>query len=152
MSIAPNSVPQSDTLFAPLVAQLTTVAQQIQGIGNVYPQVPDAPPENGSVVFAPKQVRVDDDETNAQLVLHIEIDLLHLFTRKRLQQNLAEVLAALPAWLNVLTAWSNQTLGGRAQNFDLKSLDIAPYTHGQQPYLALVAKLDIRTIQNINMA
>lgn len=150
MPITPASVPQQDTLIAPLIAALTVVAEQIIGIGNCYPEVPDAAPEDGSVLFAPKEVMVDDDATNAQLVLHVEIEVLHLFTRKRLQDNLAQVCAALPAWLTVLTAWSNTTLGGLAQNFDLKRMQIAPYTHAQQSYLALITTLDIRVVQTID--
>lgn len=150
MAIAPASVPQADTLVGPLITALTVVAQQIAGVGNCYPEVPDAAPEDGSVLFAPKEVRVDDDSTNAQLVLHVEIEVLHLFVRKRLQDNLASITAALPAWLTVLTAWSNESLSGLAQNFDLKRMQIAPYTHAQQSYLALINTLDIRVIQNIN--
>jgi hypothetical protein len=151
MAIPPNTVAQTDTLVAPLIAALTTVAQQISGLGAIYPTVPDAPPEDKSVVFAPRSVTVDDDETNAKLVLHVELDLLHLFVRARLQDNLASVLAALPAWLTVLTAWSNQELGGLAESVDLRRLAIAPYVHAQQNYLSLVATLDIRVVWNINM-
>lgn len=152
MPIPAGSIPQQDTLVAPLIAALVVVAQQIQGVGNCYPTVPDAAPEDGSVLFAPKSVQVDDDSTNAQLVLRIEIEVLHLWRRRRLQDNLALVLAALPAWLTVLTAWGNQQLGGLAQNVNLTRMQIMPYTHAQQDYLALVNTLDLRVLQSINTA
>lgn len=151
MSISPGSIVPTDTLVSPLITQLTVVAQQIAGIGMCYPEVPDAPPEDNSVLFAPKAVRVNDDQTNAKLDLHLEIDLIHLFRRKRLQDNLFSIYAVLPAWLTVLTAWSNQTLGGLAQSVNVTQMEIAPYDHGQQRFLALVVTLDIRTLQNINM-
>lgn len=152
MTLAPGSITPQDSLVAPLIDALTVIAQQISGLGTIYPTVPDAPPEDNSILFAPKSVGVHDDETTGKLVLEVELDLIHLFRRRRLQANLALITQYLPAWLTVLTAYNNQTLFGAAQNFNISRMEIAPYVHGEQPYLALVSTLAIRVIWNINQS
>lgn len=149
MPLSPGSVPQQDTLVAPIIAQLMVVAGQIAGVGNLYAEVPDAPPEPGAVLFAPLTVSPKDDATNAKIVLEVNFEVLHLFRRARLQDTLAQISAAIPAWLTVLTAWPNQTLGGVAQNLNLTDMKILPYKHGNQDYLALVNLVTVRVVQNI---
>lgn len=152
MPLSPGSISPQDTLVSPLVAALMVVCGQIAGLGNLYPEVPDAAPEDNSVLFAPLQVEVNDDETSGKLVLGVDIEINHLFRRRRLQENLSLIYQFLPAWLTVTTAYSNQTLGGLAQNWNVSRIRIAPYVHAGQAYLALVITATIRVVQNINQS
>lgn len=147
--IAPNSIPQADTLITPVLTALQQVCSQIENIGNIYLQVPDQPPEDNSVLMAPTEIVVQDNMTNAKLVLNIKIELLHLFSRASLTDNLASIFAAIPAWLQVMTAWSNQTLGGISQNLNLTNQKIAPYHHANQTYLALIQTVSVRVVWNM---
>ena len=149
MTIAAGSIPQEDTLISPVLSALSVVCSQIENIGQVYTQVPDQAPEDNSVLMAPTEIVVQDNMTNAKLVLDIKLDLYHLFARARLQDNLASIFAAIPAWLTVMTAWSNQTLGGLSQNLNLTDMKIAPYKHANQVYLALIQTVQVRVVWNM---
>lgn len=152
MPLAPGSVPQQDTLTADIIAQLIVVSQQIAGIGTCYPEVPEGPPEHNSVMYLPLSIAVHDDDTNGKLVLDYDFEVDHLFRRVRLQQNLAQIQAALPAWLHVFTAWANITLFGLVQSITLSKMKIAPYKHGGQDYLIISMTVTVRPILNIDTA
>jgi hypothetical protein len=99
--------------------------------------------------MAPTEIVVQDNMTNAKLVLTLKIEMLHLFSRASLTDNLASIFSAIPAWLQVLTAWSNQTLGGLSQNLNLTNQKIAPYKHANQVYLALIQTVTVRVVWNM---
>lgn len=149
--LAPNSIAPTDSLIAPVTSALITLAQQIQGIGNTYHQVPDGPPEDNSVLFPFKRMEVNADATNGKLVLTLHYEIIHVFRRARLQDALAALYPYLVPWLTVLTAWSNQTLGGIAQNLDLGEMQVAYYPHANQPALGITSSVAVRVVYNVNV-
>jgi hypothetical protein len=137
------SVSQSDTLIGPIVTQLIVVADQITGIGRTYSQVPEAAPEDNSVMFPCKHIDVVEG-SNGRLTLHLTFDIIHCFRRTRLQDALARAYAAMPAWLTVLGSYQNVRLGGLVTLVDLKSMDIKEVKHADQVMLGVISTVVVR--------
>lgn len=150
MGFPPNTFPQADTLVGPIVAQLILVARQIAGIGTCYATPPDAAPEDNSVLFPLREWRVLDD-TNWKLKVELDFEVLHLFRRQNLSRAIPRAYAALPAWLAVLTAAENQSLGNLAILMNLVGTPgtIKGYTWGGTEFIAISHKLSVLTEQNI---
>ena len=136
-------VAQEDTLIGPICHQLGLVAAQVDGVGTVYEKIPDAAPDSGGVMFACKHIDVISG-TNSRLTLHLDFDIIHVFRRTRLQDDLARCYAAMPAWLTVLSKVSNVTLGGTVQLIDLKGMDIKEVTHANQKMMGVVSSVVVR--------
>ena len=134
---------QADTLIGPICAQLALVAKQIDGMGTVYEKIPDAAPESNSAMFACKHIDVISG-TNSRLTLHLTFDIIHVFRRTRLQDDLARCYAAMPAWLTVLSKVQNVTLGGTVQLIDLKGVDIKEVVHAKQTMMGVVSNVVVR--------
>src|SRR5678810_1099825 len=101
---------QSDTLIGPIITQLTAIAQQITDIGTVYAEMPEAAPEDNSVMFACRHIDVVSS-TNRKLDLFFDFDIIHSFRRTRLQNDLSRCYAAMPAWTTVLSSPTNVRMG-----------------------------------------
>jgi hypothetical protein len=136
-------VSQSDTLIGPIVTQLIVVAQQITGVGTCYDQVPEAAPEDNSVMFPCKHIDVAEG-SNGRLTLYLTFDIMHCFRRTRLQEALARCYAAMPAWLTVLGSYQNVRLGGLVTLIDLSDMDIKEVVHADQSMLAVVSTVKVR--------
>lgn len=134
---------QSDTLIGPVIAELITIAQQITGIGTCYDKVPEQPPEDNSVMFACRHIGVTSG-TNGRVDLDMDFDIIHGFRRTRLQNDLPRCYAAMPAWVQVLSAPANVRMGNVAQIEDLSDIDIKGFTHAGQDMIGVISRVHIR--------
>src|SRR5678810_302436 len=94
---------QSDTLIGPIITELTSIAQQITDIGTVYTDLPEAAPEDNSVMFACRHIDINS-ATSGKLDIHYNFAIIHSFRRTRLPNDLARCYAAMPAWAQVLSS------------------------------------------------
>lgn len=141
-----GNVTPSDTLVGPIVEQLALVAQQINGIGpeQCYIKPPDGPPEDNSVLF-PCKAWAFSDMSNGRLRVRLTFDILHVFSRRMLDEALPDIQAYIPAWWAVLGDWNNQTLGGTVRSLDLKSGEITTLRYGGETLLALRHEVTVLT-------
>jgi hypothetical protein len=134
---------QSDTLIGPIITQLTAIAQQITDIGTIYAELPEAAPEDNSVMFACRHIDVNS-ATNGKLDLHFDFDIIHSFRRTRLQNDLARCYAAMPAWADVLSQRANVRMGSSATIEDLHGMDIEQIKWGNQTMIGVVSHIRVR--------
>lgn len=134
---------QSDTIIGPVVTELVTIAQQITGIGTCYPKVPDAAPEDNSVMFACRHTDVNS-ATNGKLDLNMSFDIIHAFRRVNLAQDLDRCYKAMPAWVSVLSTPANVRMNSVAQIEDLTGIDIQEIVHGGQKMIGVICHVRIR--------
>lgn len=139
-----GSVTPQDTIVGPIVEQLALVAQQINGIGTCYLQPPDGPPEDNSVLFPCKSWRFQNN-TNGRLRAYLTFDIIHVFSRRLLDEALPDINTFIPAWWAVLGDWNNQTLNNTVRSFDLKEGQITTLKYGSDTYLALVHQVTVLT-------
>ena len=137
---APGSVTPTDSVVGPLVAQLALVAQQIQGIGICYLEPPEGPPEDNSVIFPCKSWEFVDS-TNGRLRVYLTFDIMHLFSRRLLDEALPDIYKFTPAWWTVLGDWNNQTLGGLVRSMDVKAGEITTTKMAGEILLALTHRV-----------
>lgn len=151
MSLTPGSVTPNDSLVSPIVAQLCVVAQQIAGIGICYTEPPDRAPEDNSVMFPLREWHVLED-TNAKLKVQLVFEVLHLLRRTNLNDALARAYTFVPAWLTVLTAWGNNTLGGLAIDMSLlgQPATVKGYDWANEPFIAISTRVAVLTEFSIN--
>lgn len=134
----------TDTLVGPVVDGLIGVTGQISGIGRTYREPPEGAPEDNSVIFPLTGFEVKDD-TNGRLFVALTFEISHLFRRGRLNETVGRIIPFVPAWLDRLTAWPNQSLGGAAEEVSVKSGKIAGFTWASQQYLALSLTVTVLT-------
>lgn len=139
---------QSDTLIGPIITELKAIAQQITDIGAVYEQVPEAAPEDNSVMFACRHIDVVSG-TNRKLDIFFDFDIIHSFRRTRLQADLARCYAAMPAWTTVLSTPTNVRMGSSATLEDLTGMDIEQIKHGGQTMIGVISHIRVRREFNI---
>jgi hypothetical protein len=147
-----NSIPQSDTLVTPIVTELAALAQQIEGIGDIYIDTPDRAPADNSVLFPMRDFRILD-EANGLYHVELVFEILHVFRRTNLSVAVKKAYAALPAWLHVLTAWTNQTLNGTAMDMVLERepCSIKGTNWGDTPYLAISIQVAVTVELPVDM-
>ena len=148
MTIAAGSIVTTDTYLGPIAAQLSTVAQQISGMGRIYTEPPEGPPESNSVMIALKTWTVVE-ETNAKIRVMLSFDIYHVFRRNRLADTLTAARSFVFPWLLALSAWSNQSLNGLSRTVSPKSGSLQSMTYAQQDYIAVYNSVMIDTEFNI---
>lgn len=134
----------SDSLVGPVVDGLITVASQIAGLTRHYREAPEGVPDDNSVLYPLKGFEVVD-ATNGKLTFKLKFQVIHNFRRRRLQDNLANIHMYIPAWMDALSAWANQPLGGLATEVSLTDGQIRESTWGGQSGLALVLDVEVLT-------
>lgn len=146
MTIPPGSIAPADSLVTPLAEALGTVAQQIQGVSLVYTTPPDGAPEDGSVLIVLREWEVEGD-TNYKLRVNLVFEVLHLFLRNDLSQALANAYPYVPAWFTVLTAASNNELGGLAITVSLLTHkgSVKGFEWAGDPYIAISNMVGVLT-------
>lgn len=161
MTIPPGSIVPADTLVTPIVQQLAIVAQQIQGItsDNCFIEPPDQAVPDNSVLFPLREWQILDD-TNGKFYVKMTFEVLHLFVRQDLSLQLPNLYALVPAWHTVLTAASNNSLGGLAITIGLASVGgqagkpgtVRSIRWGGAEYLGISNTLFVLTEFNINQS
>lgn len=134
---------QSDTLIGPIITELTTIAQQITDIGTVYTDLPEAAPEDNSVMFACRHIDINS-ATSGKLDIHYNFDIIHSFRRTRLPNDLARCYAAMPAWAQVLSSPNNVRMGSSATLEDLTGMDIEQIKWGGQQMIGVISHIRVR--------
>jgi hypothetical protein len=146
--LPPGSIQPADTLIDPITQGLISVAQQIVGIGPCYPRAPEAPPEDGAVLFPVTGIKVDE-QYYGRATLTLSYEMLHLFRRTRLQDTLLRLYPFVPAWISAIAAEPNVTLDGLVQGIEMKKIELQPYRWGEQLYLALVSTVEVTTLYTL---
>lgn len=139
---------QADTFLGPIIAQLKTIAQQLDGIGTVYDKVPEGAPEDNSVMFACPHIDVVS-AMNGRIEMTFHIDIIHAFRRVNLAQDLDRCYQVMPAWATVLSTPANVRMGNVAQLEDLTGMDIQQVVHAGQKMIGVISH--IRVIKQFNI-
>lgn len=136
--------PNTDTLLGPVLSGLVAVAAQVTGIGTVYTDPPEGPPEDNSVLFPVKEWNLVD-WTDGTVQVAFTIDVTHVFRRERFQDDMAQAQTFIAPWLFALTDLSNTDLNGAATLTDVGKGRFIQYSHAGQVYLALVHTVTVTT-------
>ncbi len=154
MSISPGSIPTADSLVLPLQQQLAVVAQQIEGITPdlcvITPT--DYAPFDQAVIFPLRSWDIKA-VTNGRVRMTLRFEVLHCFRRDPLEVTLSRLQPFVVPWLTVLTAWSNQDLGGLAIDMEWAGSPGKPVMlqWGDGTYLCISNTVDVLTEFSINV-
>lgn len=141
---APN-----DSVIGPIVHELATIIQtQIPSIGHVYEKLPDRPPTDNEVLLPMTKARIVDD-TNGKLKVRFTIACQHLFRRTEMDVSITRAYTYVMPWLLMLSAWTNQTLGGLSIAVYMSEVGVSQVVNSGQAYVALVVNFDVLTEFNI---
>ncbi len=151
MGIPAGSIAPNDSLVTPIADALGVVAQQIQGIGTVYTDPPDRPLEDNSVLILLNEWEVLGD-TNGKLKVNLVFEVAHCFRRTTLSYALTKAYAYVMPWFTVLTAWSNNELGGLAIDMSLLTHrgTVKGFKWAGTDYIAVSNLVAVLTEFNIN--
>ncbi len=140
----------SDSLIGPIVnAIANNIRAQIPSIQYVYEKLPDRSPQDNSVIIPLVKGKVKEAETEGKVSILLTFGIRHLFRRKEMPDNIAQAQSYLMPWLLMLTAWSNQQLGGLARVTNVTDVAIVHVAESGQPMVALAVNVDILTEFNV---
>lgn len=145
----PGPFPPNDNLVGPIAHQLATlIFTQIPSIAHVYEQLPDRPPGDNTIILPMTRGKVIGD-TNGKMKVQFTFSMRHLFRRKNMQDNITSAYSYVTPWLNFLSAWPNQNLGGLAIEVSATDIAITQLSESGQAMVALVINFNVLTEFNI---
>jgi hypothetical protein len=124
------------------------IATQIPSIGHVYEKLPDRAPVDNEVLLPMTKAKIIDD-TNGKLKVRFSITAQHLFRRTEMDSALTRAYTYVMPWLLMLSAWTNQTLGGLSIAIYMSDLGLSQVVQSGQVYVALICTFDVLTEFNI---
>ena len=141
--------PLTDDVVTPIIDELVLVAKQVEGVGQCFPQPPDGPPPDNSVLFPLRKFK-PEDHTAGKMKVTLTFEILHLFSRTQLSQAITRAYKTLHPWWQALTAWPNATLNGKAYLTELTGEgEIKEVLWSNTPYLAVSHTFDVCVVLNI---
>lgn len=148
-----NFIPNTDDVIAPITHQLAAILTNQLGIGRVYEQAPDGPPEDQSIVIPPPTFKLMSD-TNGKLALRLTFAIRYLVRRKRLADSISAAQLYLIPLIQAFSAWANQGLydGTRnlAREVNAASGGVVQLVESGQAFIAAVCNVDVLVDLNIN--
>lgn len=139
----------NDSLVGPIIHELAVIIQTgIPSIQTVYEDMPDRAPIDNSVVL-PLTDAEPKDETNGKMVVKLVIGGKHLFRRKEMSANIQQAYSYLFPWLQLLSAWPNQDLGGLARSITTTKVRVTQAGEAGTPFLALAVDFTVLTEFNV---
>lgn len=141
---APN-----DSVIGPIIHVLAqTIATEIPSIKKVYEKMPDLAPTDNEVLLPLVKAKIVDD-TNGKLKVRFTIIAQHLFRRAQGDVAITRAYTYIMPWLQMLSAWTNQTLSGLAIAIYMSDVGVTQLVEAGQAYVALVVNFDVLTEFNI---
>lgn len=140
----------SDSLIGPIVTAIANnIRTQIPSIQYVYEKLPDRSPQDNSVIIPLLKAKVREAETEGKVGILFTFGLRHLFRRKEMPDNIAAAYIYIMPWMQMLTAWPNQQLGGLARVTNVTDISIMQVAESGQPMVALAINIDVLTEFNV---
>lgn len=131
-----------DTFAADLIHALATIVQnQVGGVGRIYEDPPEGPPEDNSVLF-PYQIAAENS-TTGKLRLKFRFDITHVFRRVRFNDAYHRAQSYVLPWVMTLSSWTNQSLGGRTLGIFPGEVHVRQIMTEQMPYVAVISRVEV---------
>jgi hypothetical protein len=139
---APNSIPADTTVIDGIVQGLITITMQLEVQPQTFPQVPDGPPPDNSVIYVLKNIACSTPEDGwLRMVFTYEID--HLFRRTRLQDALATATPWILPWIEVLSNLSNTEMGNLTVETYPTNVKLGVFTLASTQFIAITSVVDV---------
>lgn len=132
-----SSITQQDDIIGPIVTQLSTfLSTYIPGLGRMYLQPPDGPPENNSVIFPMTQFSFRHD-TNGKVYCDFVFSVRYMIRRSKFTDDIQTLYKAFSSFIYVLSSWPIQQLNGYAEEVTPLNGTITQFVFAGQPFLCL---------------
>jgi hypothetical protein len=140
----------TDDIIGPVIHQLSTfLSTYVVGIGRIYEQPPDGPPENNSVMLPVTSIKYEYSDVG-KVRLKVTMPIWYMIRRTKFSDNIAQAYKMYSAIVRVLTAWPLNQLPDVNGN-DL-AIEVLPQSTGfiqttvaGQAYIALLINTEIIT-------
>lgn len=148
----PGPYAPSDTLIGPIITQIANnIRTQIPSIEYVWEKVPDRAPSDNQVLLPLLKIKQVDD-TNGKLKILLTVGARHVFRRRELDAGIAQAYTYIMPWLKMLSAWTNDTLGGLAIKVTTTDLAVTRIIESGQVFIALATNFEVLTEFNIDLS
>lgn len=140
-----SSITQTDDIIGPIISNLANyLTQYVPGLGRMYLQPPDGPPENNSCIFPVSKFSFRHD-TNGKVYVDFIVSIRYMIRRSKFPQDLQTLYTAFSAFTYVLSSWPIQQLNGNSEEVTPIGGTFTQFVFAGQPYLALVFDTKICT-------
>jgi hypothetical protein len=138
----------TDDIIGPIVQALAHELSSIVGLGRLYLEVPDGPPENNSVVFPLRSFKFEGD-TNGKMYVRLTFSIRYMVRRSKFADNIKQCYLMFSAFSKVLSSIPNQTLEGESIVVTPKDGSISIMGEAMQPFVCLVLNTEVLTEFNL---
>lgn len=139
-----------DDIIGPVVAHLASnISTQIDGLGRMYPEVPDGPPESNSVIFPCTGFKFGSENTNGKMSVTLKISVRYMVRRTKFADNVQQCYLMFSPFAKVLSSIPNQTLSGDSITVTPKDGGVSILGESMQPFVALIINTEVLTEFNI---
>lgn len=141
----------ADDIIGTVTHQLALqLAANVVGIGRMYEEPPDGPPENGSVIFPLTRFHYST-ETDGRLQVKLTFGIKYLIRRGRFNDNLVTAYQFFSALTRVLSSWPLQNLQD-PNTLQTYAISVTPvdggitqFVYAGQQYVAVNINTDVTT-------
>lgn len=142
--LAPNTFAPDDSWLSPVLDALIDITRQVSGIGKTYKEPPEGDVEDNSVLYPLKSWKVETS-TYGKAKLRLTFNILHLFRRDNLNDDIDRAFLYVKPWLQALSALGNTDLNGLAITTDPTDGQLVTYVHGNMAYIAIQNTVEVLT-------
>jgi hypothetical protein len=140
-----SSITQTDDIITPIITQLASfLTQYVPGIGRMYLQPPDGPPENNSVIFPMTQFSFRHD-TNGKQYVDLTFAIRYMIRRSKATDDIQTLYKIFSAFIYVLSSWPIQQLNGQAEEVTPLNGLVSQFVFAGQPYMSLTINTKVCT-------
>jgi hypothetical protein len=137
-----------DDIIGPIVEALAEEISSIVGIGRLYTELPDGPPENNSVLFPLTGAKLEGD-TNGKVYVRLTFSIRYVVRRGKFIDSIKQCYFMFSAFAKVLSSIPNQTLGGDSIMVTPKNFSINQTYDAAQAFVMLVMNVEVLTEFNL---
>lgn len=151
----PGSIPVTDDLVGPIVSAMSSaISTQLASPPSViYTLPPDGQPENNSCLIAfgrfDLEQKLEDGWASGKYAVKLTFNVQHYFRRSRWADDLQNCYNYLHAYLNLFSAWGNQSLGGLTRTVTPMAGGVMRDAYAGTPFVVLSMRVEVCTDVNI---
>lgn len=138
----------TDDIIAPIIDELASALSVIEGLGRMYKEPPDGPPEDNSVIFPLSGFKFEGD-TAGKMYVRLTFSIRYMVRRSKFTDNLKSCYKMFSSFSRVLSAWSTQSLNDTAIEVSPMSGSISQIYQAGQTLVCMTLNTEVLTEFNI---
>jgi len=137
-----------DDIIGPVIEALAAELSSIVGVGRMYLEPPDGPPEDNSVLFPLSHFKFEGD-TNGKIYVRLGFRITYVVRRSKFPDNIQQCYLMFSSFSKILSSLQNQDLGNLSITVTPKDGSVGQFGQSMQAFVVLILNTEVLTEFNI---